>query len=370
MTPGREVAAVMAKIGVIGFGGPAAHVALLREEAVLRRGWVDDREFLDLFGAVSLLPGPNSTQLAIALGQRRAGWRGLIIAGVAFIAPAMLTVLALAWAYTRYGDTSTGSGILYGVQPVVIAIVMVALRDLARSVMSPRWLLLLAAGTAIAYAAGLNAVLAMLVAGVIAVVAAGGRSHPAAFVPLFPIGPLAVAERVDPGAWAVLFEFLKLGVVVFGSGYVLVAFLQADLVDQLHWLTDQQVLDAISAGQVTPGPVFTTATFLGYLIGGVPMALLATVAVFLPSFLVMCVLDPCVRALRRSPSLGRALDGVSAGALGLMAAVTVELADAAIDDVLTALLAIGALVALVRFKLPSVALLAAGAAIGILHALL
>jgi chromate transporter len=365
MPPVREVAAVMAKLGVIGFGGPAAHVALLRDETVARRQWVDEREFLDLFGAVSLLPGPNSTQLAIALGQRRAGWRGLVVAGLAFITPAMVLVLGLAWVYTRYGGTTTGSGVLYGVQPVVVAIIAVALRDLARHVTSTRWLPLLAVATALAHAAGFNALLAMLIAGVVAASAGGWRAH-AAFA--LPVGTLTVAERVDPGAWAVLAEFLKLGVVVFGSGYVLVAFLQADLVDNLRWLTDQQVLDAVSAGQVTPGPVFTTATFLGYLIGGVPMALLATAAVFLPSFLVMTVLDPCVRAIRRSPTLGRALDGVTAGALGLMAAVTVELGRTAIDDAVTALLALAALVALARYRVSSVALIAAGAAVGVVHA--
>jgi chromate transporter len=365
VTPAREVAAVMAKLGVIGFGGPAAHVALLRDETVVRRQWVDEREFLDLFGAVSLLPGPNSTQLAIALGQRRAGWRGLVVAGLAFITPAMVLVLGLAWVYTRYGGTTTGSGVLYGVQPVVVAIVAVALRDLARHVTSPRWLPLLAVATALAHAAGANPLLAMLVAGAVAASAGGWRAHAAIALP---VGTLTVAERVDPGAWAVLAEFLKLGVVVFGSGYVLVAFLQADLVDNLHWLTDQQVLDAVSAGQITPGPVFTTATFLGYLIGGVPMALLATAAVFLPSFLVMTVLDPCVRAIRCSPTLGRALDGVTAGALGLMAAVTVELGRTAIDDAVTALLALAALVALVRYRVSSVALISAGAAVGVVHA--
>jgi chromate transporter len=356
----------MAKLGIIGFGGPAAHVALLRDEAVVRRRWVDDREFLDLFGAVSLLPGPNSTQLAIALGQRRAGWRGLVVAGLAFVAPAMMLVLGLAWVYTQYGDTTTGGGLLYGVQPVVVAIVVVALRDLARHVTSPPWLLLLAAASAVATAAGFNALLAMLAAGLIAAIASGWRAH--AMIVL-PMTPLAVAERVEPGVWAVLAEFLKLGVVVFGSGYVLVAFLQADLVDHLHWLTDQQVLDAISAGQITPGPVFTTATFLGYLIGGAPMALLATAAVFFPSFLVMTVLDPCVRAIRRSPVLGRALDGVTAAALGLMASVTVDLGHTAIDDALTALLAVVALVALVRYRVNAIALIAAGAAVGVVHAL-
>jgi chromate transporter len=365
MTPGREVAAVMLKLGTVAFGGPAVHVAMLRDEAVTRRGWLDDREFLDLFGAVSLLPGPSSTQLAIALGRRRAGWRGLVAAGACFIAPAVLIVLALAWAYTRYGDTVAGEGLLYGVEPVVVAIVAVALFELARTAFRRRWLVLITLGAALAYATGVNVLLPLLGGGLLA--AFDERS--VRLAGLATSGPLLYAHR-EPSVLAVLAEFLKLGVVVFGSGYVLLAFLRADVVEQLGWLTEHQVLDAVAVGQLTPGPVFTTATFVGYLLGGVPSALAATAGIFAPSFVMVAVLERYVTAVRRSPVLGRALDGVTAAALGLMIGVTIDLGRAGIEDALTALITLAALVALVRFKAPSVALIGAGAVVGIVHAVL
>jgi chromate transporter len=364
VTPAREVAAVMLKLGTIAFGGPAAHVALLRDEAVVRRQWVDDREFLELLGAVSVLPGPSSTQLAIALGRRRAGWRGLAAAGL-FIVPAVLIVLALAWAYTRYGTTSGGAGILYGVEPVVVAIIVLALRDLARTAFRRRWLVVLALGAMVAYAVGINVLVPLLAAGLVA--AFDERGARLAFLAT---GPVALVSDREPGVAAVLAEFLKLGTVVFGSGYVLVAFLRADLVEHLHWLTEQQVLDAVSIGQVTPGPVFTTATFIGYQLGGLPTALAATVGIFAPSFVLVALLERCIGAIRRSPALSRGLEGVSAAALGLMAAVTVDIAHTAIDDVLTIALALGALLAMARFRVNPIVVLAVGAAIGVVHELL
>ncbi|HVM67758.1 MAG TPA: chromate efflux transporter [Acidimicrobiales bacterium] len=361
----REVTGLMAKLGVIGFGGPAVHVAMLRDETVRRRGWVSDEEFLDLFGAVSILPGPSSTQLAMALSRRRAGWPGLLLGGACFIAPAMLIVLGLAWAYTRYGRTPTGGGLLYGVEPVVVAIVAVALWQLAGPALKRRWFVLIAASAAAGYFAGVN-ILVLLLAGGAVVVAVD--HHPRVHgMPL--LLAVTLGHRARPGLVNVLGEFLKLGVVVFGSGYVLLAFLRADLVGQLHWLSQQQVLDAVAAGQVTPGPVFTTATFVGYLFGGVPAALVATLAIFLPSFVLVLVLQPHIGRVRRSPWLGPALDGVTVAALGLMGAVTFQLARIAVHDALTATLAIVTLVVLVKWR-PNVAwLVAGGAAVGIAHAL-
>jgi len=355
----------MLKLGTVAFGGPAVHVAMLRDEAVRRRSWLDDQEFLDLFGAVSILPGPSSTQLAIALGRRRAGWRGLLIAGTCFIAPAMAIVVALAWAYTRYGTTPTGGGVLYGVEPVVVAIVAVALWELGRKAVARPQLALIAAMAVAAYVAGLNVLVPLLAGGVIASAVANRRSLPA----LVPVVPLLRVGRIHPGTLDVLGEFLKLGVVVFGSGYVLLAFLRADLVSQLHWLTERQVLDAVAAGQITPGPVFTTATFVGYQLGGLPLALAATAGIFAPSFLLVAALEPFVTRIRRSRWLGPALDGVTVAALGLMAAVTVDLGRSAVRDVPTAALAIGALVLLVRRRTNAMLLMAGGAAVGILHAL-
>lgn len=368
----REVVGVMLKLGTIAFGGPAVHVAMLRDEAVRRHGWLDEQEFLDLFGAVSVLPGPSSTQLAIVLSRRRAGWLGLVVGGACFIAPAMLIVLALAWAYTRYGTTPAGGGVLYGVEPVVVAIVAVALWQLAHSALKRRWFALLGVMAITAYFSGINVLLPLLVAGVVVSLVDNRRRTGGlhALVPLAPLVPALSAHRVRPGVIDVLGEFAKLGVVVFGSGYVLLAFLRADLVGHLHWLTEQQVLDAIAAGQVTPGPVFTTATFVGYLLGGIPLALAATAGIFLPSFLMVAVLEPFVGRIRRSPWLRPGLDGITVAALGLMAGVTIDLARNSLVDPLTVPLAVGALGVLVRWKPNAIWLIAAGAAIGLVHSLL
>jgi chromate transporter len=359
----------MVKLGTIAFGGPAVHVAMLRDEAVRRRQWLDDDEFLDRLGAVSLLPGPSSTQLAMVLSRRRAGWLGLAVGGICFIAPAMIIVLTLAWAYTRYGATPTGGGVLYGVEPVVIAVVAVALWQLGRSAVKRPWFAVVGIMAAAAYFAGINVLLPLLAGGLlVSMVENRGRLSRAHA--LIPLAPALGAAPARPGVIDVLAEFAKLGVVVFGSGYVLLAFLRADLVEQLHWLTEQQVLDAVAAGQITPGPVFTTATFVGYLLGGVPLALAATAGIFLPSFFMVAAVEPFIGRIRRSPWLGPALDGVAVAALGLMAGVTVDLARTAITDVFTAVLAVVALAVLLRWRTNAIWLVAAGAVIGVAHALL
>jgi chromate transporter len=356
---------------------------MLREETIQRRRWLADAEFLDLLGAVSVLPGPSSTQLAIVLSRRRAGWAGLLLGGACFILPAMAIVLALAWAYVRYRSTPTGGGVLYGVGPVMIAVVAVAVWELARSALMPhreqgRLAVagLAAAGVAAlgGYLAGLNVLAILAAAGL--VVSLGGnwrRLRPAArsLLPLLPVGLLATAApaRRHPGLAAVAGEFLKLGVVVFGSGYVLLAFLQRDLVSGLGWLDTRQVLDGVIAGQITPGPVFTTATFLGYLLGGVPAAIVATAAIFAPSFVMVAALEPLIGRIRGSPWAGAALDGITMAALGLMAGVTVDLGHTAITDPLTAVVAVVALLVVLRWRPNTAWLVLAGAAIGIAHAL-
>jgi chromate transporter len=381
--PLGEVLAVMLKLGTIAFGGPAVHVAMLRDETVRRRHWLEDAEFLDLFGTVSVLPGPSSTQLAIVLSRRRAGWAGLLLGGACFILPAMAIVLAMAWAYVRYGATPTGGGVLYGVGPVVIALVVVAVWELARGRVAHHreqgWLAMAGlAGVSVAalaaYLAGVNVLVILAAAGlVVTLVANWRRLRPAAHVPMLvlPVALLAAAApaRRHPGLAAIAAEFLKLGVVVFGSGYVLLAFLRRDLVADLGWLSTRQVLDAVIAGQITPGPVFTTATFLGYLLGGVPAAIVATAGIFLPSFVMVAALEPLVGPIRRSPWTGAALDGVTMAALGLMAGVTVDLGRAAITDPLTAVVAVVAMGVVLRWRPNALWLVLAGAAIGIAHTL-
>ncbi len=392
--PLGEVAAVFLKLGCIAFGGPAAHIAMMRQELVQRRRWISDERFLDLLGATNLIPGPNSTELAIHLGYVRAGWPGLLVAGSLFILPAMAIVLALAWAYVAYGTLPQAQSLLYGIKPVIIAIVAQALYGLARTALKGPELIAVAAGVLVLYLLGVNELLLLFGGGLLALVVQlarkrfGGRPGaalavaPPAGAAGLPVGAAvtgaaAAASLATPFSLTTLFlTFLKIGAVLYGSGYVLLAFLRGDFVDRLGWLTDRQLLDAVSVGQFTPGPVFTTATFVGYLIGseagnggqdvaaGVTAALLATLGIFLPSFVFVALSGPLVPRLRRWPLTGLLLDGVNAAALGLMAAVTLELGRAAIVDLLTALLAVVALAILVRWKVNSAWLLLGGGAIG------
>jgi len=373
----------MLKLGTIAFGGPAVHVAMLREETVRRRRWLPDSEFLDLFGAVSVLPGPSSTQLAIVLARRRAGWPGLVVGGVCFVLPAMAIVLALAWAYVRYGSTPTGGGVLYGVGPVVIAVVAVAVWELAGSALrrhrergrlAVAGLAVVGLAALAGYLASVNVLVILAAAGLVAsLVGNRRRLRPGAgaLLNVLPVGLLATAvqTRRDPGPalTAVAAEFLKLGVVVFGSGYALLAFLRRDLVTGLGWLSAREVLDAVVAGQVTPGPLFTTATFLGYLLGGFPAAMVATAAIFLPSFVMVAALEPLIGRIRRSRWAGAALDGVTVAALGLMAGVTIDLGRTAITDPLTAVIAAAALLAMLRLRPSPLWLVLVGATVGVAH---
>ena len=373
--PLGEVARLFLLLGTTAFGGPAAHIAMMRDQVVTRRRWISDAHFLDLLGATNLIPGPNSTELAIHLGYRRAGWRGLVVAGLCFIVPAALMVLALAWAYVEYGARPWAQDLLYGVKPVVIAVVLNAIVGLGRTAVSGP---LLAAAGAAAFALFLAGgdELVLLFGGALAVALARGglalrRGGASAALPL----ALLAAPSGAPAAGAVsgystltlFLVMLKVGALLYGSGYVLLAFLRGDLVDALGWLTDQELLDAIAVGQVTPGPVFTTATFVGYLVGGIGGAVVATVAIFVPSFLFVGLLGPLLPRLRRHRWTAALLDGVNVAALGLMAAVTVVLVRDAVVDVVSGALAVLAAVALVRFGVNSVWLVLAGGMIGILY---
>ena len=390
MTPAplRELAALFLRLGVTAFGGPAAHIAMMRDEVVDRRRWLSDKEFLDLVAATNLIPGPNSTELAIHLGYRRGGLAGLALAGVCFILPAALIVGGIAWAYAQYGTTPQVGWLMYGIGPVVIAIVAQALVKLGQAALS-RWVYAPVGAAALAAALGGVNELAVLAAGAAIGLALAKRpSGPgngagagawlaAAGAALAQVlrGTVAAAASAGAaagtGAVAVPFTlagltlfFLKVGSVLFGSGYVLLAFLRADLVERWGWLTDQQLIDAITVGQVTPGPVFTTATFIGYLLGGWMGAALATAAIFAPGFFFVAVTQPLIPRLRASRALGGCLDGVVAASLGLMAAVTLQLARAAVVDLTTSLIAVGAAVILFRWRPNSTWLILGGAAAG------
>jgi chromate transporter len=370
MSPLREVAAYFLRLGTIAFGGPAAHIAMMREDLVRRRRWVSDQQFLDLLGITNLIPGPNSTEMAIHLGYTRAGPWGLVVGGACFIAPAMLIVLGLAWAYVRWGTLPVATSILYGVKPVIIAIVVQAMWGLARTAVRSA---LLAAAFVIATAlalAGVHELVVLFGVGIVTALIVARRPAPAvgvlAAVWAWPAPAMAAAGAAGVATLGTLtLVFLKIGAVLYGSGYVLLAFLRADFVDRLGWLTDRQLLDAVAVGQVTPGPVFTTATFIGYVLAGVPGAVLATVAIFLPSFVFVAFSRRSLPRLRGSRAAGAFLDGVNVAALGLMAEIAWQLGRAAIVDTLTAVLAVGAAMALVLARVNSVWLIAAGGVLGV-----
>jgi chromate transporter len=368
----RDVALLALRLGITAFGGPAAHIAMLRDEAVVRRRWLSDAEFLDLLGATNLIPGPNSTEMFIHIGHVRAGWRGMIVSGVCFILPAMLIVLAIAWAYQTYGTTPTATWLLYGIKPVIIAIVLQALWGLSKSAIKNRWLALLGVVVCALYLLGWNELAILFGGGLLTMLIInlrrlGDKRHLAGVLLLgAPQALLAQAASVPFSLGTLFFTFLKIGAVLYGSGYVLLAFLRNDFVVRLGWLTDQQVLDAIAIGQVTPGPVFTTATFIGYQLAGLPGALMATAGIFLPSFIFVALSSPLIPRMRNSPWLAAFLDGINVAALGLMLGVTWELGRAAVVDWLTLVLALISAVLLLRYKLNSTWLIAGGAAIGLL----
>jgi chromate transporter len=364
-----EVARVFLKLGTIGFGGPAAHIALLRAEVVERRQWTTDQEFLDLLGASNLAPGPTSTELAIHLGARRAGWRGLIVAGVCFIVPAFLIVLAIAWLYERHGTDPAVVDLRYGILPVVMAVIGQALWTLGRASIKGVLPAVVAGGVAALFVLDVNALL-LLVAGALVVLLWENRTRlrpsSASFAPvLFALG--GAGATVSAPLWRIFLVFLKIGSVTFGSGYALVAFLERDVVHTYGWLTNGQLLDAIAVGQITPGPVFTTATFVGYQVEGFAGAVVATLGIFLPSFVFVALLAPIVPRLRRSAWAGAALDGLNAASLGLMAGVTLVLLDDAFPDALTVVVGVVALVVLLRWRVNPVWLIGAGALVGLAH---
>src|SRR5574340_468804 len=367
-----EVAGLFLRLGATAFGGPAAHIAMMHDEVVRRRKWIDDQHFLDMLGATNLIPGPNSTEMTIHIGYVRAGWPGLIVGGLGFILPAMLMVLGLAWAYVRYGPTPQVGWLLYGVKPVVIAIILQALWNLGRKAVKGPLLALVGAAAIALYFLGVHELI-LLAAGGLVVMAGSNwqrlrrKTGALSILPWFgnwnwQLPALASAVPFDLGV--MFLTFLKIGAVLYGSGYVLLAFLQADFVDRLGWITSQQLLDAIAIGQMTPGPLFTSAAFIGYLLDGVRGGLLATLGIFLPSFIFVAISNPLIPKIRNSVWVRGLLDGVNAASLGLMAAVAWVLGRASLTDWVAVLIALGSLALLLRFKVNSTWLIAGGALIG------
>ncbi|MBW4679604.1 MAG: chromate efflux transporter [Microcoleus vaginatus WJT46-NPBG5] len=380
-----QLAKVFFKLGAIGFGGPAAHIAMMEDEVVHRHKWLTREQFLDLVGATNLIPGPNSTEMAIHVGYIYAGWLGLIVAGICFIGPAVVITGAFAWAYVVYGQLPQVAPLLYGIKPAVIAIILGAIWKLGKTAVKSRKLLLIAVAVVVALFLGLNEVIALLLGGLLGMLwlrlaengtgtgfngwLIGFSFHPL-LSQLSTASPLASPSA--PTLWQLGLFFLKVGSVLFGSGYVLIAFLEEGLVGQ-GWLTQQQLLDAIAIGQFTPGPVSSTATFIGYVIAGWPGAVVATLGIFLPSFFFVAALNPLIPRLRASPWASAFLDAVNVSAIALMAAVTVQLARGTLIvstgtqlniDWPALLIAVIAAVAAIRFRLSAVWLVLAGAVMG------
>ena len=363
--PLGEIVRVIGKIGLTGFGGPAAHIAMLEDEVVQRRRWVSRQHFLDLVGATNLIPGPNSTEMTMHLGYIRGGGLGLILGGASFLLPAVAITAALAWIYVQYGSLPQVEPLLVGIKPAVIAVILGAVSRLARNAVKNVPLAVLGVLVTSAVILGINEITALAGGAVLGTLWLRRTSLRLWSIAIAPLG----SGVMDDSAWTVSLPqlgwvFLKVGAILYGSGYVLIAFLEGDLVGRLGWLTQAQLLDAIAVGQFTPGPLLSTATFVGYVVAGLPGAVVATLAIFVPSFALVRLLTPLIPTLRRSPATSAFMDAVNVSALGLMAAVTVELGRATLTDPGAWVIALGATVAVLGLRVNTAWIVLGGALAG------
>lgn len=359
----RELAAFFLRLGTTAFGGPAAHVAMMEDELVRRRQWLSREKFLDLLGASNLIPGPSSSELAIHIGYLCGGWRGLLVAGTCFILPAAVMVALLASLYVRFDKLPAAMGILYGIKPVIIAVILQALWNLGRTAIKTKFLAFVGFAALLFSLLGLHPLFLLLVAGVMAC-ASQTRLLQLSLLSPVAIGTVGLATSFSLASLFVV--FLRIGAVVFGSGYVLLAFLRADLVTHRGWLTDAQLVDAVAVGQVTPGPVFTTATFIGYVLGGVRGAIVATVGIFLPAFFLVAASGPLISRIRKSKIASGFLDGVNVASLALMSVVSWQLTRTSLTDTATIVLAVVSFLLLLRYRLNSAWLVLIGAVMGLI----
>jgi chromate transporter len=364
-----EVAALFFKLGAISFGGPAAHIALMEQEVVVKRDWLSREHFLDLLAATNLVPGPNATEMAIHIGFVHAGWPGLIAGGVAFIVPAFLISLTLAMTYVHFGMLPQGAALFYGINPAVMAIILTATYRLGRTALKDKVAVMLGIACLAAALLGVNEVVLLLAAGIAGILLYARPRWPWLAALALSIGSpgaaLTLAHHLDDRLARLGLFFLKVGVLIFGSGMVLFAFIQRDVVTGYGWLTLQQLLDAIAVGQMTPGPVLSSATFIGYLVAGAPGAVISTIAVFFPSFVIVALIGPWIPRLRQSSIAQAFLRGVNAAVVALILSVSLALFRSAVVDVWTALVVVVGLVALLRFKVNTLWLVMGGAVVGL-----
>ena len=362
-----EIAAAFLKLGFVAFGGAVAHIAMMEEEFVRRRKWLSREDFVDRVGAVNLLPGPSSTEMAIYLGQLRGGLPGLLIAGAAFILPSALMMCVMAWAYVRYGALPQIAGMLWGVKPVVVVLIAQAVWSLGKTVLKSRELMAIAA-IVLGLAAVRVSTLPLLIGTGVAWIAANrfGAKPTAGTVVTGATAAAGGTATVAATTTGVLLYFLKVGALLFGSGYVLLAVLREDLVTKMHWLSETQLLDGIAVSQATPGPFFTVATFIGYLLSGWRGAGLATLGMFVPAFTYVALTARILPRLRKSPTASVFLDGVNAAAVALMAFVGFQFARAAVITPLAEVIAVGSAALAFRFKVNSAWLVLGGAVTGLM----
>jgi chromate transporter len=377
----RELAFLFLKLGTIAFGGPAAHIAMMEEEVVKQRGWMTHEQFLDLLGATNLIPGPNSTEMAIHIGYERGGWKGLIVAGACFIFPAVVITILLAHLYVTYGETPQVGPFIFGIRAAIIAVILAAVVRLGRPFTRSRFLIAVGLAVAVLNILHIDELTLLLGAGVLGIIwenrsrlkgvgslvlAVGAMTG----VPLLRVASSEAAASGNPTLSGLGLFFLKVGSVLYGSGYVLVAFLQGGLVDVRHWLTQTQLLDAIAIGQFTPGPVLSASAFIGYVLLGLPGALVAAVGIFLPSFIFVLIVNPLIPKLRKSPLMRGFLDGVNAAALGLMIAVGVSLGVSTLTGVAPWVIFVLALAAVVIWRVNAMWIVLGSASLSWLFSLL
>lgn len=367
-----EVTMLFLKLGTISFGGPAAHIALMEQEAVHKRKWLSPEHFLDLLAAVNLVPGPNATEMAIHIGFVHAGWPGLIAGGGAFIIPTFLISLAIAMLYVRLGTLPQVASLFYGINPLVLAIILVSVYRLGRVAIRDRLSLALGVACVIVTLAGVNEAVVLLTAGVLSLLLSmkpqwQWLAHGMAGGGLLPMASRFAIGQIDNRLVRLGLFFLKVGSLLFGSGMVLFAFIQRDVVIRYAWLTQQQLLDAIAVGQITPGPVSSAATFIGYLVAGVPGAIVATLGMFLPSFVIVSLTGPWIPQLRESPLAQAFLKGVNAAVVALILSVGLTLLRAAIVDIWTVLALLVGVAILLRFRVDTTWLVLGGMMLGLVR---
>lgn len=365
-----QIATVFLKLGFIGFGGPAVHIAMMRAEVVEKRKWISEQHFLDLIGATNLIPGPNSTEMAIHIGKEKAGWKGLIIAGICFILPAVLITGFFAWLYREYGDLPKIQRFLYGIQPAIIAVIIAAIFPLAKQSLKTVGLWLLGIIALALSLLNFNEIAIMFGVGFLAILIYYLKNRHANLHSAFPLLLFQGQNTSDATNLNLFWIFLKIGSILYGSGYVLFAFLDAELVST-GMLSRTQLIDAIAVGQFTPGPVFSSVTFIGYQINGLNGAIIATIAIFLPSFLFVALLNPLLKILRNSPVFSTFLDAVNVASVAIIISICLQMGNDSIKDWKTATIAILSLILMFRFrKVNSVVIVLGGSVAGYLLTLI